>query len=179
MSLVSRMKYLLGESKSEVAEIETILKKHGYDPKDAVKLSKEGMGPEEVLHRIKSTKAGEKGSLEYTHGLKMVWEGQRTEAIRNQPLGQGVDAGEAMAEMMAQANALFKTRGSLRDIQTTIADGLDGYAAAIGPFSKAPQAVVNRIRELRKDIEEWDHLTGKVANGLEVVVRDLKKEGKS
>jgi predicted nucleic acid-binding Zn-ribbon protein len=67
----------LGEAKpsaSELGEIEAILKKHGYNPEDAGKLAKDGMGPEEVLHRIKSTKSGEKGSLEYTHGLKMVWE---------------------------------------------------------------------------------------------------------
>jgi hypothetical protein len=55
-------------------EMEGILKKHGYNPKDAKKLQAEGMGPEELEHRIKTTKPGGKGSLEYTHNLKRVKE---------------------------------------------------------------------------------------------------------
>lgn len=53
----------------ELHELEAILKKHGYDPKDAKKLNDEGMGPEELEHRIKSTKPGGIGSLEYTHRI--------------------------------------------------------------------------------------------------------------
>jgi hypothetical protein len=49
-------------------EMEDALKKHGYDPKDAKKLQKEGMGPEELEERLK-VKSGV-GSLEHTHNLK-------------------------------------------------------------------------------------------------------------
>jgi len=56
-----------------------ILRKHGYDPKVAWHLAREGMRPEELEHRIRSTKPGAVGSLEYTHGLhKLGPAGQRT-----------------------------------------------------------------------------------------------------
>jgi hypothetical protein len=54
----------------ELKEMEGLLSKHGYDPKDAKKLQKEGVGPFELAHRIKTTTPGEVGSLEYTHNLK-------------------------------------------------------------------------------------------------------------
>ena len=82
-NLADRMQQLLGEAKpsaGELGELQAILKKHGYDPKDAAKLAKEGMGPEELEHRIKSTKPGEMGSLEYTHNLKRIWD-KKTEAV--------------------------------------------------------------------------------------------------
>ena len=44
-------------------KIQDILKRHGYDPKDAKKLQDEGMGPEELEHRIKTTRPGGMGSL--------------------------------------------------------------------------------------------------------------------
>lgn len=54
---------------SEKSEMQVLLKKHGYDPKDASKLMKESIGPEELRSRLKN-KPGAVGSLEYTHGLK-------------------------------------------------------------------------------------------------------------
>jgi len=57
-------------SPHELHEMEEILKEHGYNPHDAKKLQDEGMGAFELEHRIKSTKPGAMGSLEYTHGLK-------------------------------------------------------------------------------------------------------------
>lgn len=56
--------------KRELEEMQSILHRYGYDPKDAEKLAAEGMGPEELEHRIKTTKPGEMGSLEYTHSLQ-------------------------------------------------------------------------------------------------------------
>lgn len=61
-----------GASSSDLKEMEDILKKHGYDPKDAKALQAEGMGSHELEHRIKSTKPGGWASLEYTHNLKKV-----------------------------------------------------------------------------------------------------------
>jgi hypothetical protein len=55
--------------KQELEEMEKLLKDKGYNPRDAKKLQKEGVGPEELTKRLK-VKSGEKGSLEYTHGLK-------------------------------------------------------------------------------------------------------------
>jgi hypothetical protein len=60
------------ENLVERAEMEQILRKHGYDPKDATKLLEEGMGPHELEHRIRSTKSGQMGSLEYTHRMKKL-----------------------------------------------------------------------------------------------------------
>jgi len=57
-------------SSSELREMQELLQKHGYNPKDAQKLQKEGMGTYELEHRLKTTKPGGMGSLEYTHGLK-------------------------------------------------------------------------------------------------------------
>lgn len=54
----------------ELKEMQDILKEHGYNPSDAKKLQDEGMGPHELERRIKSTKPGGMGSLEYTHNLK-------------------------------------------------------------------------------------------------------------
>ncbi len=55
---------------AELKEMQDLLKKHGYDSKDAKKLQQDGMGPYELEHRIKTTQPGEMGSLEFTHGLK-------------------------------------------------------------------------------------------------------------
>ena len=52
-----------------VAEMSDILSKYGYDPKEASRLAAEGMGPEELEHRIRTTEPGGVGSLEYTHRI--------------------------------------------------------------------------------------------------------------
>jgi len=49
-----------------------ILARHGYDPKMAAPLVREGMGAFELEHRILSTRPGEMGSLEYTHNIHKV-----------------------------------------------------------------------------------------------------------
>jgi len=56
---------------SELTEMEALLKKSGYNPKDAKKLLDGGMGPTELGHRLK-VKSGDKGSLEHTHGLQKL-----------------------------------------------------------------------------------------------------------
>jgi hypothetical protein len=56
----------------ELKELEAILRAHGYDPKKAQALLKEGMGPFELAHRIRTTTPGGMGSLEYTHGFKKM-----------------------------------------------------------------------------------------------------------
>jgi hypothetical protein len=55
-----------------VEEMTAILKHHGYTSPmlKARKLAAEGMGPEELEHRLRSTRKGAMGSLEYTHGFK-------------------------------------------------------------------------------------------------------------
>ncbi len=53
-----------------IHEMSDILSKYGYDPKEAGRLAAEGMGPEELEHRIRTTESGGVGSLEYTHGLR-------------------------------------------------------------------------------------------------------------
>jgi len=75
-------------SASELKEMEGILKEHGYNPRDAKKLQGEGMGTHELERRIKSTKPGAAGSLEYTHGLKKK---------ANMLEGQGIDPERAQA----------------------------------------------------------------------------------
>lgn len=57
---------------SELVHMQDILRNAGYDPADANQLQAEGMGPEELRHRITTTKPGEIGSLEFTHGLKKI-----------------------------------------------------------------------------------------------------------
>jgi hypothetical protein len=54
------------------AEMAEILARHGYDPKMAAPLVREGMGAFELEHRILSTRPGEMGSLEYTHNIHKV-----------------------------------------------------------------------------------------------------------
>ena len=55
--------------KAELKEMQALLKKHGYDPKHAKALQKEGLGSYELEDRLKH-KPGSVGSLEYTHGIK-------------------------------------------------------------------------------------------------------------
>jgi len=52
-------------------EMEELLEKRGYDPKDAKTLQDEGMGPYELEYTLKF-QPGSVGSLEYTHGFKKV-----------------------------------------------------------------------------------------------------------
>jgi hypothetical protein len=59
-------------SASELKEMQELLKKYDYDPKDAKKLQHEGMGSYELEHILKSFKPGAMSSLEYTHGLKKI-----------------------------------------------------------------------------------------------------------
>ncbi len=77
----------------ERSEMEQILRKHGYDPKEASKLLAEGMGPEELAHRIRSTRSGQMGSLEYTHGLKKVDRPSVKLATGPQRASESVDGG--------------------------------------------------------------------------------------
>jgi hypothetical protein len=169
----------------ELKEMQDLLKKNGYDPKDAKKLQNDGMGLYELEHRIKTTKPGEMGSLEYTHDLKKKtasdeeWkeEQSKSAALRNKPLGEGVSAAALIKEMVRLAEDMFSARGDFRTIHTAVHDGIEGYPLGIGPFAKVSDSLVARAKMLDKDMEEWDHVTGAVANGLEVVVRDLKKAG--
>ena len=70
--LVKIAKSLVAGNSEEIKEMQDILKKHGYNPKDAKRLQKEGIGPFELERRIKSTKPGGMGSLEYTHNLSKI-----------------------------------------------------------------------------------------------------------
>ena len=70
--LVKLARELVAADSEELKEMQDILKKHGYNPKDAKGLQKEGMGPMELERRIKSTKPGGMGSLEYTHNLSKI-----------------------------------------------------------------------------------------------------------
>lgn len=58
-------------SDSELREMQKLLKDQGFNPNDAKKLLKEGMGPFELAHRLK-VKPGLVGSLEYTHNMRRV-----------------------------------------------------------------------------------------------------------
>lgn len=51
-------------------EMRELLRSRGYDPANAARLEEEGMGPHELEHILKTTKPGERGSLEYTRGIK-------------------------------------------------------------------------------------------------------------
>jgi hypothetical protein len=53
----------------EIPEMRALLASHGYDPAEAEMLSEEGMGPEELGHRLRTAPSGV-GSLNYTHGLR-------------------------------------------------------------------------------------------------------------
>ena len=70
--LVKLARSLVAADSEELKEMQDILKKHGYNPKDAKGLQKEGMGPMELEHRIKTTKPGGWASLEYTHNLSKI-----------------------------------------------------------------------------------------------------------
>jgi hypothetical protein len=50
----------------ELREMEVLMARNGYDPRDAKKLQKEGIGPTELEHRLRYSGIG---SLEYTHGF--------------------------------------------------------------------------------------------------------------
>ncbi len=65
---------------TELKEMQDLLKARGYDPKDAKKLQNDGMGPYELEHRLKTTKPGEMGSLEFTHNLKKKASGDEKES---------------------------------------------------------------------------------------------------
>jgi len=55
--------------KAFLEEMKEILRRHGYNPAAAVALAREGMGPHELEHRIRSTTPGGVGSLEFTHRI--------------------------------------------------------------------------------------------------------------
>jgi len=153
-NLADRMQQLLGEAKpsaGELGELQAILKKHGYDPKDAAKLAKEGMGPEELEHRIKSTKPGEKGSLEYTHNLNRIWD-KKTEAVA--PDLDSLKPSVAMLE------------GNVKKIYPLL------YGA-----KPSPGAAAVRLAGIARDCAEI--LTGlgiKSASGLEAAAREAANE---
>ena len=52
----------------ELLEMRDLLHDSGYDPRAALELQKEGMGPEELHHRIRTGVIGP-GTLNHTHGL--------------------------------------------------------------------------------------------------------------
>ena len=49
-------------------EMQELLSRRGYDPREAVRLQAEGMGPDELKDRLKH-KPGSVGSIEYTHAI--------------------------------------------------------------------------------------------------------------
>jgi hypothetical protein len=63
-----------------LAELEDVLKKYGYDPRDAKKFQDEDMGALELEERAKIPGSGV-GTLEYSHGLKRVSAGLRRASI--------------------------------------------------------------------------------------------------
>lgn len=113
----------------ELREMQDILKSNGYNPADATKLQEEGMGPYELEHRIKTTKPGEMGSLEYTHGLKR----SPQEAVLNlegiMPWVAGLTEHAKKVHMLLsgpqprKARAVIRLGGLVRDV-ATILEGL-------------------------------------------------------
>ena len=89
-------KFKTAASSAELKELQDILKEHGYDPKDAKALAKEGMGPTELEHRIKTTKPGGKGSLEYTHNLHKLAKGDEKHSRYEE--GKPADPTENMSQ---------------------------------------------------------------------------------
>ncbi len=63
-----RRRYGRSWQESELAEMEEILRRRGFNPHDARMLQVEGMGPEELRGRA-SHAPGTVGSLEYTHRM--------------------------------------------------------------------------------------------------------------
>jgi hypothetical protein len=53
---------------SELEEMRTLLESRGFDPLAADCLADEGMGPFELIERLRCP-AGQIGSLEYTHNI--------------------------------------------------------------------------------------------------------------
>ena len=53
----------------ELLELKGILRKHGYPTRHALRLYREGMGPEELEGRIRMGAPGAMGTLEYTHNI--------------------------------------------------------------------------------------------------------------
>ena len=89
-------------------EMEEILSKHGYDPKDAKALADEGMGPEELEGRVKMGPHGV-GSLEYTHRLKRK-SGGTTEPHDRQHSEPNVASPSEKVEPMKDMSARIASR---------------------------------------------------------------------
>jgi len=103
-----------------VHEMSDILSKYGYDPKEAERLAAEGMGPEELEHRIRSTEPGEVGSLEYTHRIhkrRHLTESPREIEIKDVLRG---------AEIAPTLRKFFASRGNQRQLWLRALDALSG-----------------------------------------------------
>jgi hypothetical protein len=76
--------------------------------------------------------------------------------------------------MRAVENALYDVRGThgMRDVQFAISDFLSSYAAG---ESDIPTEFVDRMRELRDEMQNLDFQMGQTAGRLGAVARDLDK----
>lgn len=146
---------------SELQEMEGVLKKHGYDPKDAKALLAEGMGPEELEHRIKTTKPGEVGSLEYTHKLK-----------KHKTARSKLTEVEIADGLFKAADALFTFRGRVLREQHDILQ--DAYDDATGLVTHNMYADPE-VKKTRDAMHQLDQTIGEVARQMEWLARDLKK----
>jgi hypothetical protein len=148
-------------SPSEMPEMESLLKKHGYDPKDAKRLQAEEMGPEELAHILKTTKPGAMGSLEYTHNLKKI------------KTARSAMTAEQIAErLFKSANALFDFRG--RTLREDFDILQEAYDDATGMVTQGMYADPE-VKATKDAIHELDNHIGNVARQMEHLARELKK----
>lgn len=136
---------------TELKEMQDLLKARGYDPKDAKKLQDDGMGPYELEHRLKTTKPGEMGSLEFTHNLKKKASNDEKESRFEE--GKPADPTENMSpedarkwkEEHAKNKDNFKAAEDYSGKVYVVVLTKDGQRSKEGPFPST-----NRYQEARE-----------------------------
>ena len=186
-------------SKSELKELQDILKEHGYDPKDAKALAKEGIGPTELEHCIKTTKPGQKGSLEYTHNLKKLSHFEEgvpadpTENMSEEDAQKWKDMNEEhrdnfktafvhakpakaiIDELFKEADKLYDARVPFRYVIDTLQD-LYGDPTGLNDYHGYNNPAVKKVRDCMMDL---DHSMGDTARQMEYLARQMRDTAKT